>query len=44
MFPSIARLQTLLLYSILSAAMIATMAWIVVLGYGVFALVPRIFL
>jgi hypothetical protein len=43
MFPAIARRQTLLLYGILGAAVIATMAWMAILGYGLFALLQRIF-
>jgi hypothetical protein len=38
MFPTIARLQTLLLYGILGAAVIATVAWMALLGYGLFTL------
>ncbi len=44
MFPTIARLQTLLLYGILGAAVITTMAWMAVLGYGLVTLLLRIFL
>jgi hypothetical protein len=44
MFPTVARLQTLLLYGVLGAAVIATMAWMTVLGYGLFTLLMRIFL
>jgi hypothetical protein len=44
MFATIARLQTLLLYGILGAAVITTMAWMAVLGYGLVTLLLRIFL
>jgi hypothetical protein len=44
MFPSSPRLQNLLLYGVLGTAVVATVAWIAVLGYGLFELVLPIFL